>query len=224
MRQSWSRWEIGYALADMGALQSRVPAAAAHSRLRKRWQSPAVVDCQIARSALTALAIGNDIGLPLAVHAVSLQRCALARVCQIPAGLNVPKRRPWTGSQAQHRRMDPHLTPPARRWLVSSGGRKPGNSLVAAGPIERGLCTSSSGRISFGCYLAQARLGLGYLDGLLSGGLIEANFFLFLFFSFGARQLRLAGSRPDSRAWVRPDWREICLARRLKPIAKQRKF
>jgi len=207
------------ALADM-ALYNLVPARRLlTSRLRKRLAKAdlLLVDSNLPESALTALAdTANDIGLPLAVIAVSPAkvvrwRSSLAKITCL--AMNVAEAAALTGSQAQTPAdWIPHLTHAGLvGGLVSSGAAAV--TAFAGGPSGAGSITLQPPRLDQLQDVTGAgdALASGYLDGLLSGGSIEANL---------ARGIALARLTAGIRGPVRPDLSRDLLAQALEAMPK----
>ena len=207
------------ALADM-ALYDMVPARRLlSSRLRKRLTEAdlLLVDSNLPESALSALAeTAADIGLPLAVIAVSPAkvvrwRSSLARINCL--AMNVAEAAALTGEQAQ--------TPDEWLALLSRTDLRGGLISAGAGPVTA-FTAGPSGVRSISLRpprLHELRdvtgagdaLASGYLDGLLSGGAIEANLI---------HGIALARLTAGIRGPVRPDLSTDLLAKALQAMPK----
>lgn len=207
------------ALADM-KLYDLVPARRLlSSRLRKRLTEVdlLLVDSNLPESALTALAdTASDIGLPLAVIAVSPAkvirwRNSLAKITCL--AMNAAEAAALTGEQAQ--------TAVGWQALLSSIGLPGGLVSSGAGSVSAFAAKGSgTGAITLqpppldqlhDVTGAGDALASGYLDGLLSGGSIEANL---------VRGIALARLTAGIRGPVHPDLSRAMLAQALKAMPK----
>lgn len=203
------------ALADM-ALYDLVPARRLlSSRLRKRLAAAdlLLVDSNLPENALSALADAAAVfGLPLAVIAISPAkvvrwRSSLSKISCL--AMNVAEAAALTGTQAQS--PSDWITHLAHAGLsgglVSSGaGAVTAFAASRSTSLQPPLLDALEDVTGAGDALAS-----GYLDGLMSSGLIEANL---------ARGIALARLTAGIRGPVRPDLSQAMLAQALEAMPK----
>jgi len=203
------------ALADM-ALYDLIPARRLlSSRLRKRLTEVDLLlaDSNLPESALSALAdTASALGLPLAAIAISPAKVirwkrSLSKLTCL--AMNTAEAAALTGQQPQ--------TPSEWPALLSRAGLSGGLVSAGSGPVAAFFATHS--HVSHPPRLDQLAdvtgagdaLASGYLDGLLSGGSIEANL---------ARGIALARLTAGVRGPVRADLSGDLLAQALAAMPK----